>query len=149
MRLLKREARDLARLRQAGAADLQHHLLRRHLSRLPSSWFPADGDRLFARVTIFQGSANSVDGPIRFPVKTLSEGLEDLPGFLGLFDLANRETGQALMVTLWATHEARAASAEIARKLTQKVVEETGEQVLSVREYEVGHYLLNDLARRA
>jgi hypothetical protein len=68
---------------------------------------------MFGRVTIFQGSADSVDGPIRFPVKTLSEHLEELPGFLGLFDLANRETGQALMVTFWATDEARAASAEI------------------------------------
>jgi hypothetical protein len=29
------------------------------------------------------------------------------------------------------------------------VVEETGEQVLSLREYEVGHYLLNGLARRS
>jgi heme-degrading monooxygenase HmoA len=76
--------------------------------------------------------------------------MEHLPGFLGLFDLANRETGQALMVTFWATQEAHAASAEFARKLTEKVVEETGEQVLSIREYEVGHYMLSDdFARRA
>jgi heme-degrading monooxygenase HmoA len=99
---------------------------------------------MFSRVTIFQGSADSVDGPIRFPVKTLSDGMKDLPGFLGLFDLADRETGQTLMVTFWATQEARAASAEFARNATNKVAEETGEQVLSVREYEVGHYILGD-----
>ena len=39
------------------------------------------------------------------------------------------------MVTFWATKEAHAASAEFARKLTEKVVEETGEQVLSVRDF--------------
>ena len=105
---------------------------------------------MFARVTIFQGTADSADGPIRFPVRTLGEGLEDLPGFLGLFDLTSRETGRALLVTFWATDEAREASADVAQNLAAKVVEETGEKVLSVREYEVGHYQVSeDLARRA
>jgi heme-degrading monooxygenase HmoA len=105
---------------------------------------------MFARVTIFQGIPDSVDGPIRFPVRTFSEGVEDLPGFLGLFDLANRKTGRCVLVTLWATQEARSASAQFARNATKKVVDETGEQVLSVREYEVGHYILSDdFARRA
>ena len=44
------------------------------------------------------------------------------------------------MVTFWATKEAHAASSEFARELTENVVEETGEQVVSVREHEVGHY---------
>ena len=74
---------------------------------------------MFACATTFQGSADSVDGAIRFPLKTLSEGMEHLPGFLGLFDLANRETGQALMVTFWATKEAHAASSRTGCSLIQ------------------------------
>jgi heme-degrading monooxygenase HmoA len=64
--------------------------------------------------------------------------VKELPGFLGLFDLANGEIGQAVMVTFWATQEARAASAEYVRSVNEKVVEETDGQVLSVREYELG-----------
>ncbi len=64
-----------------------------------------------------------------------------MPGFLGLFDLADRKAGQAVIVTLWATKEARDASADFARDAAKKVAEEGSEQVISMRDYEVGHYL--------
>jgi hypothetical protein len=40
---------------------------------------------------------------------------------------------------LWATKEARDASAEFARNAAKNVAEEGDEQVVSVRDYEVGH----------
>ena len=52
-----------------------------------------------------------------------------------------------MVVTLWATKEAREASAEFARDAAEKVVEAGGEQVISVREYEVGHYIFSDRFR--
>ena len=61
------------------------------------------------------------------------------PGFLGLFDLSDRKSGEALVVTLWATREARDASAEFARNAAKSVAEEGNEQVISVRDYEVGY----------
>ena len=100
---------------------------------------------MFARVTTFQGDPDSVDGPIRFSVQRASQGLGGIPGFLGLFDLADRESGQAVVVTLWATREARDASAEFARDAAKKVAEEGSEHVVSMRDYEVGHFLLGDL----
>ena len=100
---------------------------------------------MFARVTIFQAAPDSVDGPIRFSVQRASEGLGAIPGFLGLFDLADRESGQAVVVTLWATREARDASAEFARDAAKKVAEEGSESMISMRDYEVGHYLLGEL----
>ncbi|MGZ8707002.1 MAG: hypothetical protein ACXW0F_01760 [Gaiellaceae bacterium] len=99
---------------------------------------------MFARVTIFQAAPDSVDGPIRFSVQRASRGLEDLPGFLGLFDLADRKTGHAVIVTLWETKEARDASAEFAREASKSVAEEGSEQVISMRDYEVGHHILSD-----
>jgi heme-degrading monooxygenase HmoA len=99
---------------------------------------------MFARVTTFQAAPDSVDGPIRFAVKTASQGVGELPGFLGLFDLLDRASGRAVVVTLWATEEARAASAEFAREATKKVAEAGTEEVLSMRDYEVGHYLFGD-----
>ena len=99
---------------------------------------------MFARVTIFQAAPDSVDGPIRFSVQRASEGLKDVSGFLGLFDLADRETGHAVVVTLWATEDARDASADFAREAAKRVAEEGAEQVISTRDYEVGHLLLGD-----
>ena len=99
---------------------------------------------MFARVTTFQGEPDSVDGSIRFPVLEASQGMTSIPGFLALFDLADRDTGQAIVVTLWATEEARDASSHFARDATEKVVEAGGDPVISVREYEVGHYILGE-----
>ena len=97
---------------------------------------------MFARVTIFQAAPDSVDGPIRFAVQRASQDVVKLPGFLGLFDLSDRDTGHSVIVTLWANKEARDASAEFARNATKSVAEEGGEQVISMRDYEVGHHML-------
>jgi heme-degrading monooxygenase HmoA len=99
---------------------------------------------MFARVTIFQAAPDSVDGPIRFSVQRATPGLAEFPGFLGLFDLADRKTGHSVVVTLWATKETRDASAEFARNAIKSVAEEGDEQVISIRDYEVGHHLLSD-----
>jgi heme-degrading monooxygenase HmoA len=97
---------------------------------------------MFARLTTFQAAPDSVDGPIRFAVQRASQGMAALPGFLGLFDLSDRNTGHAVVVTLWATKEAREASLKFARKAAKEVAEAGDEQVISVRNYEVGSYML-------
>ena len=99
---------------------------------------------MFARVTTFQSARDAVDGPIRFAVRHASDGMTELPGFLGLFDLSDRKSGQAVVLTLWATKEARDASAEFARNAAKSVAEEGDEQVISVRDYEVGHSMFTD-----
>jgi heme-degrading monooxygenase HmoA len=99
---------------------------------------------MFARVTTFQAARDSVDGPIRFAVQRASEGVVELPGFLGLLDLADRRSGHAMVVTFWATKEARDASADFARNATKSVAEEGDEQVISMRDYEVGHSRFSD-----
>jgi heme-degrading monooxygenase HmoA len=99
---------------------------------------------MFARVTVFQGAPDSVDGPIRFAVQRAGKSVVKLPGFLGLFDLADRKSGHAVIVTLWATKEARDASADFAGKAAKSVAEEGDEQVISIRNYEVGHYAITN-----
>ena len=51
---------------------------------------------MFARVTTFRSARDAVDGPIRFAVQRASEGMLELPGFLGLLDLSDRKSGQAV-----------------------------------------------------
>ncbi len=60
---------------------------------------------------------------------------------VGLLDLADRKSGHAVIVTLWATKEARDASADFARNAMKSVADEGDEQVISMRDYEVGHYM--------
>jgi hypothetical protein len=67
---------------------------------------------------------------------------------LGLFDLSDRNTGHALVVALWATKEAREASLELARNAANEVAEAGDERVISVRNYEVGNYMLSPDLRR-
>jgi heme-degrading monooxygenase HmoA len=99
---------------------------------------------MFARVITFQGVPGSVDGPIRFALKTVTKDLASVPGFLGILDFADREAGRAVTVTLWATAEARAATADLARARAERVAEESLERVISVDDYEVGHYVFTD-----
>jgi hypothetical protein len=61
-----------------------------------------------------------------------------------LFDLSDRKSGEALVVTLWTTKEARDASAEFARNAAKSVADEGDEQVISVHDYEVGHSRFSD-----
>jgi heme-degrading monooxygenase HmoA len=99
---------------------------------------------MFARVTTFKSARDAVDGPIRFAVQRASEGMMELPGFLGLLDLSDRKSGEAVVVTLWATKEARDASVEFARNAAENVAEEGDEKVISVRDYEVGYSRFSD-----
>jgi heme-degrading monooxygenase HmoA len=99
---------------------------------------------MFARVTIFQGTPDSVDGAVRFAVRDAVESVDRAPGLLGLFDLSDRCTGRSAIVTFWATHEDRAASAERAKAAVERIAEAGGEKVLSVREYEVGYHLFSE-----
>jgi heme-degrading monooxygenase HmoA len=99
---------------------------------------------MFARVTIFQGTPDSVDGAVRFAVRDAVESVDRAPGLLGLFDLSDRSTGRSAIVTFWATHEDRAASAERAKAAVERIAEAGGEKVLSVRDYEVGYHLFSE-----
>src|SRR5438874_11357079 len=98
---------------------------------------------MFARVTTFQGEPDSVDGPMRFPLRKTSQGLEELPGVLAIFDLADRKSGRAAVLTLWATKEAREESAAFALAAGKRGGEENGERIVSIRDYEIGEFLFS------
>jgi heme-degrading monooxygenase HmoA len=99
---------------------------------------------MFARVTVFQGTPDSVDGAVRFAVRAAVESVDRAPGLLALFDLSDRSSGRSAIVTFWATREARAASAERAKAAVERIAEAGGEKVVSVRDYEVGYHLFTE-----
>jgi hypothetical protein len=99
---------------------------------------------MFARVTIFQGTPDSVDGAVRFAVRDAVEKVDRPPGLLAFFDLSDRRIGRSAIVSLWATPEDRAATAEQAKAAVERIAEEGGEKVVAIREYEVGYHLFTE-----
>jgi heme-degrading monooxygenase HmoA len=49
-----------------------------------------------------------------------------MAGFLGAYALANNQSGEAMLITLWETEEAMEASAERAKALRAQAVEQAG-----------------------
>jgi len=69
-------------------------------------------------------------------------GIRDEAGFVGYIIVADRQTGEALGVTLWESETARQQSDAKARQIRPRVEQETGGTMWSVKSYEV---LLFDL----
>jgi heme-degrading monooxygenase HmoA len=104
---------------------------------------------MFVRATSFQTAPDFVDGAIRFAVRETLAASKEVPGFVGLIDLVNRETGKAIVLSFWESAEAREASTEFGRKVSSSVAEKGGESITSVDVYEVGLFALPDgLVRR-
>ncbi len=78
---------------------------------------------MFARVSTFQGStdkeAKALAGPPPAEVQAMR-------GFKGAYTLENRQTGKAMLITLWDTEADMLASAEIAKKTRAQAVRDSG-----------------------
>jgi heme-degrading monooxygenase HmoA len=86
-----------------------------------------------ARVSMYEGDLDAfVDG---FDRQT--ELVRQLDGFVRAYLLVDRDAGTALVVALWESEEALAASAERAAHLRQEASEAAGGSVRSVTSYEV------------
>jgi heme-degrading monooxygenase HmoA len=78
---------------------------------------------MFARVSTFTGSPDREEATLGGPIPA---EIQAMAGFAGAYALANRETGKAMLVTLWETEEAMKASAEREKQLRAEVVEDSG-----------------------
>ena len=58
-------------------------------------------------------------------------------GYCGAVGLVNRETGEALLVTLWADEETRSKSAEAAERLSSMAALASGADQESLENFEV------------
>jgi hypothetical protein len=66
--------------------------------------------------------------------------MRDSSGFCGLIGLVSNAKGEALVITLWADEEARAASAEAGDRLSSLVAETSGSVRRSLDDYEISHF---------
>ncbi len=93
---------------------------------------------MYARVTSFQGSPESVDTSLKVMREQILPQARDIAGFKGVLSLVDRETGKGLTATFWESEEAMKASEEAANQLRgQAVGAVDGMELVGVERYEV------------
>jgi heme-degrading monooxygenase HmoA len=93
---------------------------------------------VYARVSIFEGSADQLDEMLRQAREQVLPWAKQMDGFKGLIALGDRQSGKTLGITLWESEEAMHASEEDANRMRTETAEASGEQVAGVERYEVG-----------
>ncbi len=78
---------------------------------------------MFARVSTFQGSPDKESRALAGPPPAQ---VQAMPGFKGAYTLENRETGKAMLITLWETEADMKASAEAAKRTRAQAVRDSG-----------------------
>ena len=92
---------------------------------------------MHARVSTFEGGdPNHIDPGVLRTRKDVLPAARELEGFKGVISLADRETGEEMTITLWASEDAMRASEEAANSLREQTLSE-GERIAAVRRFEV------------
>jgi quinol monooxygenase YgiN len=90
-----------------------------------------------SRVNFLETEPKRIADVARVVRKIVHPGIRDETGYVGYIVLGDRETGNALGVTLWESEEAREASDTKARQIRPRLEEETGGTMRAVERYEV------------
>jgi heme-degrading monooxygenase HmoA len=93
---------------------------------------------MYARLSSYQGEAIPADVDLAVGSDTAVKQVREIPGFRGVYLLADRASGRTLTLTLWEDEEAMAASEARATKIRQESAEREQQRVISVERYEVG-----------
>jgi hypothetical protein len=73
---------------------------------------------MHARLHRLRTTAEQYETGLRMVREDLLPWARESDGYCGAIGLVNRETGEALLVTLWSDEESRAKSAEAAQRLS-------------------------------
>ena len=92
---------------------------------------------MLSRVNVLQTAPDRIDDVARVVRDVVHPAISAERGYVGYFVLGNRETGQALGVTLWDSERDREASDTTARQIRPVVEAETGGVMRSVEQYDV------------
>jgi hypothetical protein len=98
-----------------------------------------------SRVNFLETTPDRMNDVARVVREVVHPGISGEPGYVGYIVLGDRESGNALGVTLWETEEARKSSDTKARAIRPRVEEGTGGTMREVRQYDV---LLFDVRTR-
>jgi hypothetical protein len=92
---------------------------------------------MLSRVNFLETAPNRIDDVTRVVREVVHPAVSAERGYVGYLVLGNRETGDALGVTLWDSERDREISDARARQIRPIVEAETGGVMRAVEEYEV------------
>ncbi len=93
---------------------------------------------MFARVTnLVGGDPAKLEDAIRLAEEQILPRARQMQGWKGVISLADRGTGDGMLITLWESEETMNASAEQARGLRSESHTAAGEDEAGVHGYEV------------
>lgn len=92
---------------------------------------------MFARVSTLKGSPSAIDESIKMAKEKSIPAARSIPGFKGIYFLADRSSGKTLAVTLWESEASLKASEEEANRIRSESAAATSGEILSVERFEV------------
>ena len=92
---------------------------------------------MFSRVNSLETAPDRLDDVARVVREIVHPAISTEVGYVGYLVLGNRDTGEALGVTLWDSEDARETSDIKARQIRPRVEAETGGAMRAVEQYEV------------
>jgi len=95
---------------------------------------------VIARIHTLEATDEQYDRGLRVVRDDLLPWARESSGFCGLIGLADRETGRALVITLWKDEESAAASAEAAVRLGELADAYSGATRVGIESFEVTLY---------
>jgi heme-degrading monooxygenase HmoA len=114
----------------------------RYYGRIKNKRFADKSERkeeslLFARMNTFEGSPDRLDDALRNVREQVLPQLHQQDGFNGLMFLANYQSGELQLMSLWESAQAMRASEEEANRLRAEVAEAGDQEVANVERYDV------------
>ena len=91
---------------------------------------------MFARLHVLRATPEQQEAGLEIVRDQLLPWVRESSGYRGLIRLADRESGKAIVITLWADEASLEASDEAAQKLTELTAETVGSTRLAVERYE-------------
>jgi heme-degrading monooxygenase HmoA len=92
---------------------------------------------LFARMNTFEGTPDRLDDALRNVREEVIPQLHQQNGFRGLMFLANYQSGELQLMSLWESAQAMRASEEEAKRLRAEVAEAGDQEIANVERYDV------------
>ena len=92
---------------------------------------------MFARMNTFEGSPDRLDDALRNVQEEVLPQLHQQDGFKGLMFLANYQSGELQLMSLWESAQAMRSSEEAAKRLRAEVAEAGDQEVADVERYDV------------
>lgn len=92
---------------------------------------------MFARMNTFDGSPDRLDDALHNVREQVLPQLHQQDGFKGLMFLANYQSGELQLMSLWESAQAMRASEEEGKRLRAGVAEAGDQEIANVERYDV------------